>query len=146
MNAQGKITQNMGLHWMTSFINLFILFLVLQISAFSQPPMPAPGQGRLSPAERAEQLKDELNLTEAQTAKVKLIFEEQHKEMRKLQQQSEDERMAMRDSMMKNRKEADEKILALLNDKQKEAFKELQKHHRSKRDDRTPPPDQRPHD
>lgn len=90
---------------MCCFANVVMLTVVLQLSVYAQRPMAMPGAGMLSPAERTEQLKDELSLTEAQTAKVKLIFKEQNKEMRKQRQQSEDERMAIGEYMMRKRKE-----------------------------------------
>ena len=123
-------------------IPLFTLFVSLAMTAmlFAQPPG-GPGRGlgmgpRLTPLERAEQLKDELNLTDEQTSKVKAVFEEQDKEMKKLFEKSEDDRAAMRDTMLKKRKETDQKITSLLNAEQKKKFEELQKQRQKRLEER----------
>jgi periplasmic protein CpxP/Spy len=93
----------------------------------------------MSPANRAEQLQRDLNLSDRQTTKLKTILEEQKAEMEEFVKALEDARMAM----MKNRKETEEKIVDLLDSKQKEKFEEIQKHRHDRpdgrRDDRDQP-------
>jgi Spy/CpxP family protein refolding chaperone len=92
------------------------------------PPMPGP----ISPEEQVERLKEELNLTDAQAVKVKAIFDEQKKEMQKSCEAAQDDPSVMHEKM----KKIDERIAALLNDKQKEKFAEMQKQHGRRFDER----------
>ncbi len=104
-----------------------VLAFVLLVQATS-PAQPR----RLSPEERTAELKKELSLTEEQAAKVKSIFEQHDKEMRKLFQATDGDRAAMREAMQQKVRETDDKILALLKPEQKAKYTELVKERRAR--------------
>ena len=84
-----------------------------------------PWRARLSPEERTAQLKKALNLSDEQAAKVKAIFEQHDKELRKLfDQKNTGDRSVMREAVRHKAAETDEKILALLNAEQKAKYKQ----------------------
>jgi Spy/CpxP family protein refolding chaperone len=119
-------------HGVVTILIAVFCVLIFQTTVFAQPRMPAPP----SPAERAEQLKKELNLTDAQTAKMKAIFQDQEKGMQKLFESADGDPMAMRETFMKAEREVEKKITALLNDEQRKKFAELQKQRRRRFDER----------
>jgi Spy/CpxP family protein refolding chaperone len=88
-----------------------------------RPSMPGP----MSPEEHMVMLKDDLNLTDSQVAKVKEIFNEQEKEIQKHQDMRQDDPQAMDERMMEKRKEIDGKITAILSAEQKQKYGELRK-------------------
>jgi Spy/CpxP family protein refolding chaperone len=73
-------------------VSVLALALLVQATSPAQPR-------RLSPEERTAELKKELSLTEEQAAKVKSIFEQHDKEVRKLFEASGGDRAAMREAM-----------------------------------------------
>ncbi|HXG01012.1 MAG TPA: Spy/CpxP family protein refolding chaperone [Bacteroidota bacterium] len=95
-------------------------------------PAQGPGRPRLSPEERAAELKKVLNLTDEQTSKVKVIYEQQEKEMRELFASTDGDRAAMREAMQQKVKEMDEKILAVLNTDQQKKYKQWVEERRSR--------------
>jgi Spy/CpxP family protein refolding chaperone len=99
-----------------------------RMSQADRPPMPGP----ISPEEQVERLKKELNLTDVQAVKIKAIFEEQKKEMQKSCESTQDDPIVIHEKM----KKIDERIAALLNDKQKEKSAEMQKQHSRRFDER----------
>ena len=107
---------------------LAMLALLLQQSVLAQ----GPGRGRLSPSERAAELKKELNLSDEQTAKIQTIYEQQEKEMRALFETSGGDRAAMREAMQQKVKETDEKILSLLNAEQQKKYKSFVEERRAR--------------
>jgi Spy/CpxP family protein refolding chaperone len=110
-------------------IALVSLFAVLAPSSLRAQ---GPGRNRLSPDERAAELKTLLKLSDEQATKVKSIYEQQDKEMRKLFESAAGDRAAMREAMQKSAKETDEKILALLNEEQQSKYKQLVEERRSR--------------
>jgi Spy/CpxP family protein refolding chaperone len=106
-------------------VSVLALALLVQATSPAQPR-------RLSPEERTAELKKELSLTEEQAAKVKSIFEQHDKEVRKLFEASGGDRAAMREAMQQKVKQTDEKILALLNPEQKAKYTELMKERRAR--------------
>ncbi len=82
-------------------------------------------QGRMTPEERANQLKERLKLNDEQTAKVKNIYSEFFKDMQKLREENTGDRQEMRTTMRKKIEEVDKKIEKLLTDKQKEEFQKM---------------------
>jgi len=106
-------------------VSVLALALLVQATSPAQPR-------RLSPEERTAELKKELSLTEEQAAKVKSIFEQHDKEVRKLFEASGGDRAAMREAMQQKVKQTDEKILALLNPEQKAKYRELMKERRAR--------------
>ncbi len=107
----------------SSFLNIAIVSLLVLLAPSSVLAQ-GPGRGRLSPDERAAELKTLLKLSDEQTTKVKSIFEQQDKEVRKLFESAAGDRAAMREAMQKNARETDEKILALLNAEQQTKYKQ----------------------
>jgi F0F1-type ATP synthase membrane subunit b/b' len=81
-------------------------------------------QGRMSPAERAAQLKETLDLSDEQTKKVEQIYEEWQKKMSELRDQYQGDRSKMREEMMKNREDLNGKIEDLLYEDQIELYRE----------------------
>jgi len=114
-------------------ILVLVCILLLRIQVYSQPREYRP----MLPADRIEQLQNDLNLSESQIAKVNTILEEQKIEMDGLINALEDARTAM----MKKKKETEEKIADLLDSKQKEKFEEIQKHRYYRPDKRRDRPD-----
>jgi len=114
---------------------MLIAFLLFAGPVYGQPRMPKPS----TPAERAEQLKKDLGLNTVQTSKIKVIFEDQEKEMRKSFGPPPDAPMdeppgpppgdpsEMREKMMKQQKELSAKIAKVLTPEQKKKYDELEK-------------------
>jgi Spy/CpxP family protein refolding chaperone len=102
-----------------------ICVLIFHTQLYGQPEE----HRSIPPPDCPERLQKDLNLTEAQMEKVKSIFNDQKNEMDAMMKASDDERRTRHESMMKKRKETDERIIALLNEKQKEKFAEMQKKH-----------------
>ncbi len=122
-----------------------IIIMILSISvlmvpalSFAQPedypPPPGfhmpPHDGPMPLKIFLSELKDRLNLTDDQTAKIQKIFDAQHQEMEKMIDSLENQRQEMFKKIEQQRKQTDEKISALLSDEQKKKFEEMQKHHR----------------
>lgn len=82
-------------------------------------------QMRRTPKERAENLKQRLELTDEQTKKVESIYTESEKKAMKLFEQSSGDREESMKSMREIMNESDAKIEKILNKKQKEAFKKI---------------------
>ena len=78
-----------------------------------------PQQMRMTPEERALQLKERLSLDEAQTKKVTEILRETQNEMMEVMEEFQDDRDAMRAVMREVSQKSDKKIEALLTDDQK---------------------------
>lgn len=91
-----------------------------------------PRRPRLSPGERAAELKKVLNLTDEQTSNVQIIYEQQEKELRELFESASGDRTAMREAMQQKLRETDEKIMALLDRKQKERYKQWTEERRAR--------------
>jgi hypothetical protein len=79
----------------------------------------------MSPEDRAKTLKDTLSLDSVQTSKVVAIYKDSQKAMQDAFQNAGDDREAMRNTMQEITKKADDRIKALLNDKQKTKFEEM---------------------
>jgi periplasmic protein CpxP/Spy len=88
-----------------------------------------PGGGRrgmMSPDARLKQMTKDLNLTSDQQAKVKPILVDEQNKMMDLRNDTSLDRQTMREKMMQLRKDTNDQIRALLDDKQKETFDKLQ--------------------
>jgi Spy/CpxP family protein refolding chaperone len=126
---------------------VLIALVLFAGSAHGQPRGPKPP----SPAERAEQLKKDLGLNAVQTTKIKAIYEEQEKEMRKSFGPPPDAPMdeppgpppgdpeEMRGKMMKQQKELSAKIAKVLTPEQKKKFDELEKERMKRMEERPGP-------
>jgi Spy/CpxP family protein refolding chaperone len=119
----------------TVAIVTILCIVLLTLTAAAQPRGPKP----MSAAERTEQLKEQLGLTDVQTAKIKALFEAQEKEMRKEfgpppggpggppPGEPMGEPDGMQTKMMDKQKAFDAKISSILTKEQKLKFDEIQK-------------------
>jgi Spy/CpxP family protein refolding chaperone len=109
----------------TNAIKLMILFigiLVVQMYAYCQPREPRP----LPPIDRPdwiEQLQKDLNLSETQIKKIEAILDTQKIIIDKYVKSSKE----LHKAMMEKRKETEDKIATVLDDKQINKFEKLQK-------------------
>lgn len=95
-----------------------------------------------------DRLTERLSLTEKQKDKISAIMKENAEQAQKEREEASRERAKRLERMNQKRKEADEKILSLLDDKQKEEFMKMKAERMSqakgKRPDRRPPLDGQP--
>ncbi|WP_129714512.1 Spy/CpxP family protein refolding chaperone [Pedobacter sp. SYP-B3415] len=100
---------------------VMIFALLLGVTAFANAQ-----QGGGNPEDRmkrmVETMSEKLKLTEDQKTKVSAIYADQWKAMQKAREEAGDDRSKMREAMMKQRKETEDKVQALLNDDQKKAY------------------------
>jgi Spy/CpxP family protein refolding chaperone len=91
---------------------------------------------RMSPEQRAAQLKDALDLTSEQTKQIEQIFIESREKMLKIREDFQGDRSQMRELMMDNREEVDGRIEEILTEEQKvtyEAYKQEREERRRSR-------------
>ena len=94
---------------------VFILFFSCVGSA--QPPK--------NTEKQVEHLKQQLDLTEDQTARIQDILVRSHEEFSKLRKENEDQREAMRGVMQDLREDTDRQIKSVLNEDQQAAFEKM---------------------
>ena len=112
---------------MTHRLSFFFVLLFLTASSVCAQPM------MRTPAERAQQLKERLSLTEEQTIAVEIIFEERQKETKAKLDSLMGDREAMRAFMTGQAATTDKEIEELLNEDQKKKYEELKKERRERR-------------
>lgn len=97
-------------------------------------------QGRMTPEERAAQLKERLDLTDDQTKKVEQIYRESQEKISEMRDQFAGDRSQMRENMMEQRHEINRKIEEILYDDQiglyREYLEERQQFRRDRRQQR----------
>ncbi len=93
---------------------------------------------RLTPEERANQLKVRLSLTDVQTAKVTEIYKNAQEEMEKLREKGQGDRQAMREGMLDIARRTDEQIEELLTPEQKKEFTKVKEERRQMMQRRPP--------
>ena len=124
MNANRKTL------WVFAFLLAFPLFAATASAApYQGVGYGRPGGGRggqMSPDQRLKRMTKELNLTADEQAKIKPILVDEQKKMQDLMNDSSNDRQAMRAKMMQLRKDTNDQIRALLDDKQKETFDKLE--------------------
>lgn len=98
-----------------------VLFVCLFVAGLSTVSL-AQGPPRRSPEEQAAALKTSLTLTDAQTAKVKAVYEAQGKTRDSLMQAANGDFQSMMPAMMKMRETSNAKIKALLTPEQAVIF------------------------
>ncbi|MEW6006000.1 MAG: hypothetical protein AB1695_11870 [Stygiobacter sp.] len=103
---------------------LFVLLILFTASALLAQPT------RSTPEERAQQLKEQLSLSDDQTEKVTTILIESEKKREAIFDETDGDRKVMRSKMVSLMKETDKKIDALLTNDQKEKYDELKKERR----------------
>src|ERR1700691_5610020 len=90
--------------------------------------------GPMSPDDQLKRMTKDFNLTADQQSKIKPILVDEQKKMEDLRNDSSGDRQAMRGKMMDIRKDTNDQVRALLDDKQKEKFDKQEQ----EREDRTP--------
>jgi hypothetical protein len=112
----------------TDFLRVIILLGILScIFACSDN---GPARRRLSPAERTQQMNEVLNLTADQMKKIQQIYVEADERMARIREDSQESRVAMRDTMRAIRHETDELIEQVLNMDQIEKFEQYKQERR----------------
>jgi len=109
--------------------NVLLLFAMLMIS------ITVLGQRgkRMTIDEYLNNLTDELELTQSQADSVKIILEDQRKDLTRLKEQASSDRRRMRSRMLEIIYVTDKRIESLLSEKQIEAYRKYVKKRRSKR-------------
>ena len=95
-------------------------------------------QGRMSPKERAADLKEKLELNDEQAQKVEVIFTASAEKAKELREKYAGNRADMMKAMAPINEENDKKIDSLLTDKQKEKYAQMKKERRERMGRRTP--------
>jgi periplasmic protein CpxP/Spy len=106
-----------------SFIILFTAALLSTTAALAQMRRP-------SPEVQAKMLKDSLQLSDDQTAKITDILAEAQKDQQDAMSANQGDRQAMRSAMMGIMKNTDTKITTLLSTEQAQKFESMQKNRR----------------
>ena len=106
-----------------SFIILFTAALLSTTAALAQMRRP-------SPEVQAKMLKDSLQLSDDQTAKITDILAEARKDQQDAMSANQGDRQAMRSAMMGIMKNTDKKITTLLSTEQAQKFESMQKNRR----------------
>jgi Spy/CpxP family protein refolding chaperone len=115
---------------MTHRLSVSLALFFLAASSLSSQPM------MRTPAERAQQLKERLSLTEEQAIAVEIIFEERQKEVSAAMDSLMGDRDAMRAFLTDQAAKTDKEIEGLLNAEQKKKYEELKKERRERRGQR----------
>jgi len=110
-------------HVFFSFIILFTAALLSTTAALAQMRRP-------SPEVQAKMLKDSLQLSDDQTAKITDILAEAQKDQQDAMSANQGDRQAMRSAMMGIMKNTDTKITTLLSTEQAQKFESMQKNRR----------------
>ena len=110
-------------HVFFSFIILFTAALLSTTAALAQMRRP-------SPEVQAKMLKDSLQLSDDQTAKITDILAEARKDQQDAMSANQGDRQAMRSAMMGIMKNTDAKITTLLSTEQAQKFESMQKNRR----------------
>ena len=105
---------------------LSLLLAALLLAGIFTTNSMAQGMMRMTPEERAKQLKDSLGLSDQQVAQIDSIFKVMGAQRQALMDSVSD-RDARREAMMKMMKGADEKIEALLTPDQKDKYEAMKK-------------------
>lgn len=98
---------------------LFSVFALLVLSTSIYAQM------RMSPAGRAKQLAEDLNLSAEQTKKVEVILTKSEEKAFKVMENSGFQNEENKEKMMKIRDESNNEIMKILNDTQKSEFKKI---------------------
>ena len=101
--------------------------LVVAVLALAQTAAMGQGRGMRSPEERANQLKEQLALTDSQTVKATKIFQDGQKKMQDMMGSNMGDREAMRASLTKMTASQDTLIEKLLTKEQLAKFEALRK-------------------
>ena len=100
--------------------SLIFLAIILLISFSANAQMM-----RMNPKERAEELKEKLELSDEQTKQVEEIYIKTDNEIKETNREGSRNREQLRDAMETIMSNTDNEILKILNDAQKEKYKEI---------------------
>ncbi|NUN68667.1 MAG: hypothetical protein HUU02_03045 [Bacteroidetes bacterium] len=116
----------------TTFM-IMVLFLFSAVTAVAQPR-----QGERGNREdvQTERMKEELGLTADQAAKVKAILKRSREETQAEFGNSDGDREARREAMMKRQEKNDAEIMKLLTPEQKKKYEEMKKERRKQMEER----------
>jgi Spy/CpxP family protein refolding chaperone len=90
-------------------------------------------RGRMSPEQRAAQLKEALDLTSEQTKQIEQIFIDSQEKMAELREDSQGDRSQMREWMRESREEVDKRMGEILTAEQKAKYEKYQQDREERR-------------
>ena len=93
-------------------------------------------QRRMDPEQMTGVLTEKLDLSDEQAGKIKAILIDSQEKMRTIRDEAKGDRSVMRDQMRQVREDADELIMAELDEIQKGKYRELQEERRQERRER----------
>ena len=96
------------------------------------------GRGMRSPEEQAKMLKEQLSLTDEQTAKVTKILADQQKDRQEKMGEFQGDREAMREYFTKAIEKSNAAIKALLNEEQLKKYEQIMKERQQRMQNRPP--------
>jgi Spy/CpxP family protein refolding chaperone len=113
-----------------------MLFIVFTISAvvIAQPRSGDRGESRAEA--QLKRIKEKVQLTDSQAVKVKAIMQKAREEARAEFENSDGDRDAMRENMMKRMEKTDAEILKLLTKEQKPKYEEYKKERQKEMEER----------
>lgn len=117
---------------------VFVLFMIAGIFQ----AQPHPGK-KMTPKERAGELKEKLDLSEQQLVKIEKIFVETDKKMKAMFEKKSAEREEMHNAMNEVMESTDKEIMKNLNENQKKEFMKLLEERKSEMKKMGPPPEHR---
>ena len=106
---------------------LLVLATVILVTGLLQMAYSQGQRMRMTPEQRAKELKEQLSLTDEQVTKVTKIFESSQKEMQAKMGDLQGDRDAMRQFFQKSQAKNDSLIKALLTEDQVKKYEEIQK-------------------
>ncbi len=106
---------------------LLVLATVVFVTGLLQMAYSQGQRMRMTPEQRAKELKEQLSLTDEQVTKVTKIFEHSQQEMEAKRADFQGDRDAMRQFMQKSRAKNDSLIKVLLTKEQVKKYEEIQK-------------------
>ena len=119
--------------------SIFVCLIIVNIFSCSNDNPP---RQRLTPKQRAMELKTALDLTDEQSQQIEQILIESRHRMAEDRGQFQGDREAIREVMREHWEETERQIEEILNDEQKEKYQELrQQREERRRSRRTPPMD-----
>jgi Skp family chaperone for outer membrane proteins len=122
--------ENMLKKWVFTLILTTFIFTFFSCSGESGDSR---NRGRMSPEQRAAQLKEALDLNSDQTKQIEQIFIESQEKMAKLREDSQGDRSQMRELMRESREEVDKRMGEVLTEEQKAKYQEYQQDREERR-------------
>ena len=127
------------------------LFSTGAVAAYAQdgaPPPQAGGRGfgprQMDPKHRVDMLAKRLKLTDVQKQQLLPVLEDESQQMKALREDTSLDRKAKFEKMQTIREDSNTKILAALNDDQKQKYTQMQEQMKERMGHRMPPPGDAP--